>query len=273
MKYNEIPEKTIQNDNSLKEQLKAFDMSGKTIKSILSSYSGDPHINIFADGYDCSFIYYDKILIQFEDEDVFEIQGYDGEQYDNVFFLSVNNYIKQFDAVKNTMQDIVFGPSCYGRKVDGFIFESKSTNRDYSGRHNFGIKLENNIIIWFQQAFDETFVFLEDIDGNIIKGTYYNYHLAFIDKAPAFEIEDLAQYNGYELWKFSTNDFYITAIHQDERVRIFINEEFKLSNKLITRTDNYEVENLNCSRAWESLWEFRYWNNSMKDKPYDSNQE
>ncbi len=33
MKYNEIPEKTIQNDNSLKEQLKAFDMSDNVINS------------------------------------------------------------------------------------------------------------------------------------------------------------------------------------------------------------------------------------------------
>lgn len=273
MKYDEIPEKTIQNDNSLKEQLKNFDISGKTIERILSSYSGDPHINIFAEGYDCSLIYYDKVLIQFEDGDVFEIQGYDGEQYNNVFFLSINSYIKQCEAVKDTMQDIVFGPYCYGKKVNDFIFESKSTNNDYSERHDFGIKLENNIVIWFQQAFDETFVFLEDIDGNIIKGNYYNFQLAYINNAPTFKIEDLATYKDYESWKFGTNDYYITAMYKDERVRIFINEEFVLSNKPILRNNNHEVENLSCTRTWEALWELRYWNNSLNDKPYESKKE
>ena len=149
MKYSEITEKTIQNDDRLAENLKPFDMSGKTVKKILSSYAGDPHIYGHADYYDCAVEYYDRVMIQFEDGDVFEIQGYDGEQYDDVFFVSVNHFFKQRETLENTKNDTVFGPFCYGEKVKGFIFKSKATNNDYSRMHHIGLELENNIVIWF----------------------------------------------------------------------------------------------------------------------------
>ncbi len=88
-KFGRIEKFVVQHD-TLREQMGKFDFSGKVIKQLHSEYT--PEIGIcFGTPQDRMLFYYDRVFVEFTDGDVVGIQGFDGDEYDDIFFVDINN--------------------------------------------------------------------------------------------------------------------------------------------------------------------------------------
>lgn len=157
MKYGRIDEITVEHA-TIRQQISVFDLSGKNIRRIRNLF---PYASPFNTETQINF--WDRIFVEFEDDDVFEVQGWDGEQYDEVFFISMNCFYKDSDIQGGQeFIDKLLAEKCYGKTIKGFRFLSDEDNAEVLCPHRFGIEFEDNTVLWFEQYFDETNVFVED---------------------------------------------------------------------------------------------------------------
>lgn len=163
---------------TITQQMGKFDFSGETIKRI---YVDGLDLGIWA-GYPANYCYLESFsgcCVEFTNGDFLYIQGFDGGGYDEVFFVSVEDHAdeKYLDKYRLKAVDTVFGPFCYGKKIKGFKFKSEEQNKNICCSHCIGLELEDGNVLWFEQEFDNTNIFINDADDECVCGDFNRWNL------------------------------------------------------------------------------------------------